>query len=110
VRETGRRTALSRLGTDESGSPGQLTEGGEELELSYVLRRRAWGMGLAFAAAALRAAADELPDQPVVVVTQTANRRSLKLATRLGFHHVGTFEKFGAEQALATARLHTFKA
>ncbi len=95
-----------------AGRPGHLTEGGEELELSYVLRRDAWGMGLAFeaAAAALRATAGELPDQPVLVVTQTANRRSLKLATRLGFRHVGTFEEFGAEQALATARLHTFKA
>jgi RimJ/RimL family protein N-acetyltransferase len=92
--------------------PGHLTEGGEELELSYVLRRGAWGMGLAFeaATAALHAAADELPDQPVVVVTQTANRRSLGLAARLGFHHVDTFEEFGAQQALATARLHAFKA
>jgi L-amino acid N-acyltransferase YncA len=53
---------------------------------------------------------DELPDQPVVVVTQTANRRSLKLATRLGFHHVDTFEEFGAQQTLVTARLHRFKA
>jgi RimJ/RimL family protein N-acetyltransferase len=92
--------------------PGHVIEGGAELELSYALRRRAWGLGLAFEAAkaALRAAADELPDQPVVVVTQTANRRSLELATRLGFHHVDTFEEFGAEQALATARLHEFKA
>jgi RimJ/RimL family protein N-acetyltransferase len=49
------------------------------------------------------------PDQPVRVVTRTANRRSLKLATRLGFRHFGTFEEFGAEQSLATARLHTFK-
>jgi hypothetical protein len=31
-------------------------------------------------AAALRAAADELPDQPVILLTQTANERSLKLA------------------------------
>jgi Acetyltransferase (GNAT) domain len=31
--------------------PGHLSQGGEELELSYVLRRRAWGMGLAFEAA-----------------------------------------------------------
>jgi RimJ/RimL family protein N-acetyltransferase len=91
--------------------PGHLTEGGEELELSYVLRRSAWGLGLAFeaATAALRVAADELPDQPVVVVTQTANRRSLKLATRLGFHQVDTFEEFGAQQTLATTRLHAFK-
>jgi RimJ/RimL family protein N-acetyltransferase len=88
--------------------PGHLAEGGEELELSYVLRRAGWGMGLAFeaATAALHAAADELPDQPVLVVTQTANRRSLKLATRLGFHHVDTFEEFDAQQTLATARLH----
>jgi RimJ/RimL family protein N-acetyltransferase len=77
-----------------------------------VLRRGAWGIGLAFeaATAALRAAADELPDQPVVVVTQTANRRSLKLAARFGFHNVDTFEEFGAQQTLATARLHSFKA
>jgi RimJ/RimL family protein N-acetyltransferase len=92
--------------------PGHLTQGGDELELSYALRRRAWGMGLAYeaATAALHAAADELPDQPVLIVTQTANRRSLKLATRLGFHHVDTFEEFGAQQTLATARLHSFKA
>ncbi len=92
--------------------PGHLAEAGEELELSYVLRRSAWGMGLAFetASATLHAAADELPDQPVLVVTQTENRRSLKLATRLGFREVGSFEEFGAQQTLATARLHSFKA
>ena len=37
------------------------------------------------AMAALRAAAGELPDQPVLVVTQTANHRARKLASRLGF-------------------------
>ncbi|MEU7895919.1 GNAT family protein [Nonomuraea sp. NPDC049152] len=56
----------------------------------------------------LRAAADELPGQPVVVVPQTANQRSLKLAARLGFHHVSTFEEFGAEQALSTVGLQAF--
>jgi RimJ/RimL family protein N-acetyltransferase len=52
-----------------------------------VLRRDTWGAGLAFeaASAALRAAAAELPDQPVLVVTQTANRRARRLADRLGF-------------------------
>ncbi|MGI5337101.1 GNAT family N-acetyltransferase [Streptomyces sp. CA-181903] len=90
--------------------PGHVTEEGGELELTYLLRRDAWGAGLAFeaAAAALRAAAGELPDQPVLVVTQTANERSLKLAARLGFQRMSTFEAHGAEQALAVANLHSF--
>jgi RimJ/RimL family protein N-acetyltransferase len=43
-------------------------------------------------------------------VTQTANERSLKLAVRLGFEPVGTFEEWDAEQTLGMARLHSFKA
>jgi RimJ/RimL family protein N-acetyltransferase len=99
---------LARRSTD---GPGHVTEDGEELELGYVLRRSAWGAGFAFEAAtvALRAAADELPDQPVVLVTQTANKRALKLAARLGFHPISTFEEFGAEQTLCTAPLSMFK-
>ncbi|MGH3545694.1 MAG: GNAT family N-acetyltransferase [Mycobacteriales bacterium] len=99
---------LNRRSTDQ---PGHLTEDGEELELIYLLRRSAWGAGLAFeaATAALRTAAAELPDQPVLVVTQTANHPSLKLAARLGFQPVSTFEAFGAQQTLATVCLHTFK-
>lgn len=58
----------------------------------------------------LRAAADELPDQPVIIVTQTANERSLRLAVRLGFQPVSTFELFDAEQTLGLASLHSFKA
>jgi RimJ/RimL family protein N-acetyltransferase len=92
--------------------PGHVTEEGGELELTYVLRRAAWGTGLAFeaATAALRAAACELPDQPVLIVTQTANTRSLDLATRLGFRRVSTFEAYEAEQTLAVADLHAFLA
>ncbi|WP_424863736.1 GNAT family N-acetyltransferase [Streptomyces sp. MMS24-I29] len=91
--------------------PGHVTEDGGELELAYLLRRGSWGAGLAFEAATamLRAAAGELPDQPVLVVTQTANERSLKLATRLGFQPMGTFEAYDAEQSLAVADLHSFK-
>jgi RimJ/RimL family protein N-acetyltransferase len=91
--------------------PGHVTEVGNELELGYLLRRKAWGAGLAFeaATAALRAAADEFPDQPVIIVTQTANQRSLKLAVRLGFRPISTFEWFDAEQTLAVADLHAFK-
>ncbi|MFD5159443.1 GNAT family N-acetyltransferase [Streptomyces hawaiiensis] len=90
--------------------PGHVTEEGGELELTYVLRRDAWGAGLAFeaASAALRTAASELPDQPVLIVTQTANTRSLGLATRLGFRPVSTFEAYAAEQTLAVADLHAF--
>ncbi|MFI9597954.1 GNAT family N-acetyltransferase [Nonomuraea sp. NPDC052265] len=99
--------ALDRRAADR---PGHVTGDGEELELSYVLRRAAWGSGLAYEAAiaALRAAAGELPDQPVLVVTQTANERSLRLAARLGFRPVATFEEFGAEQTLGVAGLSWF--
>ncbi|RDI65612.1 GNAT family N-acetyltransferase [Nocardia pseudobrasiliensis] len=61
-------------------------------------------MGLAYEAV-LRAAT-ELPDQPVLIITRSANARSLKLAARLGFRPVGTFELFDAEQTLATAPPH----
>jgi RimJ/RimL family protein N-acetyltransferase len=92
--------------------PVHVNEAGQELELGYLLHRDAWGAGLAFeaATAALRAAADELPDQPVIIVTRTANERSLKLAVRLGFRAVSTFESFGAEQTLGVAWLHSFTA
>ena len=92
--------------------PVHVAEEGQELELGYLLHRDAWGAGLAFeaATAALRAAADELPDQPVIIVTQTANQRSLKLAVRLGFQLVRTFNMHGAEQTLGVTSLHSFKA
>ncbi|MEO3874135.1 GNAT family N-acetyltransferase [Nonomuraea sp. B12E4] len=107
---TNRLVGLLALDRRSADRPGHVTDGGEELELSYVLRRGAWGTGLAFEAATtlLRAAAGELPDQPVVVMTQTANLRSLRLAARLGFRQVSTFEEFGAQQALGTAGLHSF--
>ena len=90
--------------------PGHLGPGGDELELSYVFRPHAWGRGYASEAARLllEYAAGELDDQPVVIITQTANRASLRLAERLGFSVVATFDQYDAEQALATARLATF--
>ncbi|WP_238391801.1 MULTISPECIES: GNAT family N-acetyltransferase [unclassified Mycolicibacterium] len=91
--------------------PGHVRADGDELELSYVFRARAWGRGYASEAARLllRCAAGEWEDQPVVVVTQTANRASLRLAERLGFRVVETFEQYNAEQTLATAQLATFR-
>lgn len=92
--------------------PGHVTDDGDELEVGYLLRRHAWGAGLAFEAvtAALRAAAAELPDEPVLLLTQTANERSLRLAVRLGFQPVSTFDSFDAEQTLCRASLHSFLA
>jgi RimJ/RimL family protein N-acetyltransferase len=100
---------LLRVAADE---PGHLTEGAEELELGYLLHRDAWGAGFAFEAAnaVLRAPAAELPDQPVILRTRTANERSLRLAARLGFRPVRTFEWFDAEQTLCVADLHSFHA
>ncbi|GAB0108127.1 GNAT family N-acetyltransferase [Nocardia sp. JMUB6875] len=99
---------LKRRAADE---PGHVTDEGEELELGYLLHRDAWGAGVAPEAitAALRATAAELPDQPVLIATQTANERSLKLAARLGFRPVSTFEWFNADQTLCVATLHEFK-
>ncbi|MFI5776218.1 GNAT family N-acetyltransferase [Nocardia sp. NPDC051570] len=100
---------LKRRATDY---PGHVVEDGLELELGYLMRPDAWGAGLASEAAiaVLRAAADEFPDQPVLIATQTANKRSLRLAARLGFQPVSTFEWFDAEQTLCLASLHSFKA
>ncbi|MBB5890491.1 GNAT family N-acetyltransferase [Kutzneria kofuensis] len=96
----------------DADQPGHLADNTEELELGYLLHRDAWGAGLAFeaATAVLRAAAAELPDQPVILRTQTANTRSQRLAARLGFQPVRTFEWFDAEQTLFAADLHSFKA
>ncbi|MFC5833800.1 GNAT family N-acetyltransferase [Nonomuraea insulae] len=107
---TNRLVGTLMLARRSADRPGYVAENGEALELGYVLRRSAWGAGFAFeaATAALRAAAGELPDQPVLVVTQTANKRSLKLAARLGFRPVSTFEEFDAEQTLCTAPLSLF--
>ena len=111
-RQADRFLGILGLSRREAGRPGHVTGEGGELELSYVLRRGSWGAGLAFeaAAAALRAAAGELPDQPVLLVTQTANDRSRRLAGRLGFQEVSVFEEFGAQQTLALAALSSFRA
>lgn len=40
----------------------------------------------------------ELPGEPVVLFTQTANVRSMRLAAKLGFTEVERFQAYGAEQ------------
>ena len=71
-----------------------------EAELGYLLLPEAWGQGYAAeaCAAALGWFADALPGEPVVLFTQTANDRSMRLAAKLGFTEVERFEEWGAEQ------------
>jgi RimJ/RimL family protein N-acetyltransferase len=73
-----------------------------EAELGYLFLPEAWGFGYAAeaCAAALGWFAGELPGTPVVLFTQTANARSMRLAARLGFTEVERFEGYDAEQWL----------
>jgi RimJ/RimL family protein N-acetyltransferase len=68
-------------------------------DLGYLFLPRAWGFGYAAeaCAAALDWFADALPGEPVVLCTQTANDRSMRLAARLGFTEVRRYEDYGAE-------------
>ncbi|MFI0817698.1 GNAT family N-acetyltransferase [Streptomyces sp. NPDC021098] len=71
-----------------------------EAELGYLLLPGAWGRGYAAeaCAAALGWFADARPGEPVVLCTQTANDRSMRLAAKLGFTEVRRFEAWGAAQ------------
>jgi RimJ/RimL family protein N-acetyltransferase len=69
-------------------------------ELGYLFLSEAWGFG--YAAEACEAALDwldnALPGEPVVLFTQTANARSMRLAAKLGFTEVERFHAWNAEQ------------
>jgi len=84
----------------EAGRPGHLSPDAGEAELGYLFLPEVWGFG--YAAEACAAALDwfdgALPSEPVVLCTQTANGRSMRLAAKLGFAEVERFEEFGAEQ------------
>jgi RimJ/RimL family protein N-acetyltransferase len=69
-------------------------------EIGYLFLPRAWGFGYAAeaCAAALGWLDRGLPGEPVVLFTQTANARSMRLAAKLGFTEVERFEAWGAEQ------------
>ncbi|MFF7469975.1 GNAT family N-acetyltransferase [Streptomyces sp. NPDC008092] len=75
---------------------------GGKVDLGYLFLPRAWGFGYAAeaCAAALGWLAGELPGEPVVLHTQTANAASMRLAAKLGFTEVERFEAWGAEQWL----------
>jgi RimJ/RimL family protein N-acetyltransferase len=69
-------------------------------ELGYLFLPEAWGFG--YAAEACEAAFDwldnALPGEAVVLFTQTANARSMRLAAKLGFTEVERFRAWDAEQ------------
>lgn len=73
-----------------------------QTELGYLFLPGAWGRGYATEActAALDWFAGALPGEPVVLYTQTANVRSMRLAAKLGFTELERFEAYGAEQWL----------
>jgi RimJ/RimL family protein N-acetyltransferase len=73
-----------------------------KVDLGYLFLPRAWGLGYAAeaCAAALDWLAGVLPGEPVVLTTQTANVRSMRLAAKLGFTEVERFEAWDAEQWL----------
>lgn len=80
--------------------PGHVRPEAGEAELGYMFLPEAWGRGYASeaCAAALAWFAAALPGEPLVLSTQAANDRALRLAARLGFTEVERFEEYGAEQ------------
>ena len=73
-----------------------------KIDLGYLFLSHAWGCGYAAeaCAAALSWLNAVLPGEPVVLATQTANLRSMRVAAKLGFVEVERFEAWGAEQWL----------
>ncbi|MFE9674426.1 GNAT family N-acetyltransferase [Streptomyces sp. NPDC006259] len=84
----------------DAGRRGHVRPEAGEAELGYLFLREAWGCGYAAEACAVALGwfTDALPGEPVVLCTQTANDRAMRLAARLGFTKVERFEEYGAEQ------------
>ena len=100
VRTTRRASGDDRHGHHRPPRPGHLRPEGGEAELGYLFLRGAWGRGYAVEActALLAWFAGACPGEPVVLCTQVANTRSLRVAAALGFTEVERFEEFDAEQ------------
>ncbi|MFC9690124.1 GNAT family N-acetyltransferase [Kribbella sp. NPDC056951] len=85
-------------------SPDYLHPEAGDVELGYLFLPHTWGRGYAAeaCAAALTWFATAHPGEAVVLTTQTANERSLRLATKLGFTELTRYHAYGTEQCLAT--------
>lgn len=93
--------------------PVHLGPEGNKLELAYSLLPAFWGHG--YAEEACRAllettALHHRQDEPVLVLTQSSNARSIALVRRLGFVEREQFEQWGAMQTLAVVELGAFRA
>nr|WSX79440.1 GNAT family N-acetyltransferase [Streptomyces sp. NBC_00899] len=91
---------IQLLDRRDAERPGHVRTEGGEAELGYMFLPHAWGYGYAAeaCAAALDWFAGAFPGEPVVLTTQAANGRSMRLAAKLGFTEVERFEEYGAEQ------------
>jgi RimJ/RimL family protein N-acetyltransferase len=80
--------------------PGRLATQGHDVEVGYLFRPAFWGHGYATeaVAAVLGWIEQVLPEEPVVLCTQTANVASVRLAERLDFVDQERFVEFNAEQ------------
>jgi RimJ/RimL family protein N-acetyltransferase len=96
----GAMIGMITLDRRDAERPGHVLPDAGEAELGYLFLPEAWGCGYAAeaCAAALDWFADALPGEPVVLCTQTANGRAMRLAAKLGFTEVERFEEYGAEQ------------
>jgi RimJ/RimL family protein N-acetyltransferase len=96
----GAMIGMVTLDRRDAERPGHVRPDAGEAELGYMLLPEAWGCGYAAeaCAAALGWCADALPGEPVVLCTQAANDRAMRLAAKLGFTEVERLEEYGAEQ------------
>lgn len=96
----GAMIGMITLDRREGERPGPVRANAGEAELGYLFLPEAWGFGYAVeaCAAALGWFAGAYPGESVVLCTQTANERSMRVAAKLGFVEVELFEAYGAEQ------------
>ncbi|MFF5722319.1 GNAT family N-acetyltransferase [[Kitasatospora] papulosa] len=96
----GAMIGMVALDRRDAERPGHVRPEAGEAELGYTFLPDAWGHGYAAEAceAALAWFAGVSPGEPVVLCTQAANERSMRLAVKLGFTEVERFDEYGAEQ------------
>jgi RimJ/RimL family protein N-acetyltransferase len=96
----GTMIGMVTLDRRDAEHPGHVRAGSGEVELGYMFLPEAWGHAYAAeaCAAALNWFAGALPGEPVVLCTQAANDRAMRVAAKLGFTEVERFEEYGAEQ------------